>query len=308
MNDLHHPNQFATRVLDRIEQERVRPRPRWEFTLKNYFFWSLGALAVILGALAFATALFKVTAVDWRLSPITHASFWSFLIEVMPFLWIGALALFVLIGYRNIRWTNHGYRYSLAVITLGAVLSSLTVGTGLFLFGMGSVVDEAIGDHPPFYRPAGALERSWWLAPEQGFLIGSIITQTPDGASFILRDFSGQLWTVDEIEIGAPDRATVARGGVVRVVGLPVSLNQGTGGAGETEAAPMATSSEFHACFVFPWTGRGGPVGGSPSLLPLNGVASTSGGLGVHATTTPNGTCSGVRSYQQLRALDDARE
>ncbi len=62
---------LAERVLGRITQEHLAPRPRWEFLLKNYAFWGLGVLAVLFGALAFSATLFEVRNVDWRLAPVS---------------------------------------------------------------------------------------------------------------------------------------------------------------------------------------------------------------------------------------------
>ena len=57
-----------------------------------------------------------------------------------------ALALSIFIGYLNVRRTKHGYRYSLAVIALGAVLTSLTLGVGLYAIGFGSRIDEIMAE------------------------------------------------------------------------------------------------------------------------------------------------------------------
>ena len=280
----HHTDHLAQRVFEHIKDEHLTPRPRWEFIFKNYLFWTLGALAVVLGALACSATLFEVENVDWRLSVATHSSFFSFFLVAVPFVWILTLALFILIGYINIRRTNHGYRYSLTLIAIGAVMTSLTLGVGLYAIGFGGRVDEAIGTHPPFFRPIIAEERSWWLAPEKGLLGGQVINTTADIASFAVRDFSGRVWQIDGSDLRDPDLTIVARGGIVRIVGVPLS----------------ATSSVFHACFVFPWETRGDFRKGPPPH-PLAAIASTSQ---KNATTTRGDACENIRPYQQLRAID----
>lgn len=276
---------LTKRVLGRIESEHLVPRSRAEFIFKNYFFWTLGALAVALGAFAFAATLFEITNVDWRLSPATHPNFFAFFFAAAPFLWIVILTIFIIIGYINIRRTNHGYRYSLAIIALGAVLTSLTLGTGLYAVGLGGGIEEAIGDHPPFYRPIILTERSWWLTPAKGLLGGQVASVATNATSFTLRDFSGRVWDVDGSDLHNPDLATVARGGIVRVVGVPVT----------------AMSSVFHACFVFPWETRGSSFG-APLPPPLATLASTSG---KGATATDSDMCKNIRPYRQLRNIDN---
>ncbi len=277
---------LAKRVLGRIVDEHLVPRPRWEFLFKNYFFWGLGALAVVLGAIAFSATLFEVANVDWRFSTVTHPDLLAFFLAVAPFFWIIALALFLLIGYANIRSTNHGYRYSLAVLALGAVLTSLALGSALYAAGLGGAVEEIIGDHPPFYRPTLVEQHSWWLAPEKGLLGGKIAQVASSSASFILRDFNGQTWHVDGSDLRTSDIAAIARGGAVRVIGVPTN----------------ATSSAFHACFVFTWKTNGKMAGGPPPSHFALRIASTSERDEANVRSE---ICRGIRPYQQLRSIDE---
>ena len=277
---------LAKRVLDRIVDEHLVPRPRWEFLFKNYFFWGLGVLAVALGALAFSATLFEITNVDWRFSAVTHPDILTFFLAVAPFFWVIALALFLLIGYANIRSTNHGYRYPLLALALGAVLTSLALGSVLYTTGLGGAVEEVLGDHPPFYRPTLSAQHSWWVAPEKGLLGGQVVQADTAGASFALRDFNGQVWQVDGSDLRTPDLTAVSRGGTVRVVGVPTA----------------ATSTAFHACFVFTWRTNGKfPGGPSPSRFELR-VASTSERDEKNARSE---VCRDIRPYQQLRNIDE---
>ena len=284
-NDSNTP--LAGRVLKRIAGEHLVPRPRWEFLLKNYFFWALGALAVILGALAFSATLFEIANVDWRLSPATHTDFFSFFLAAAPFLWVFALAFFILVGYINVRRTEYGYRYPLAIIAFGAVLTSISLGSGLYAIGFGAQLDESIGDHPPFYRPILVQERSWWQAPEKGLLGGEVVQAAPNAVSFAIRDFSGHLWQVDGSDLLKQDLSVVARGGVVRVVGVPLQ-----------EGVPISATTTFHACFIFPWD-EGGPRR-EQLPPPLTTIASTSGRSVPFAHSK---ACKGIRPYEQLRGI-----
>jgi hypothetical protein len=282
-----HPKEdrLAKRVFDRIADEKLRPRPRWEFLWRNYFFWGFGAVAVVLGALAVSAMLFEVESVDWRLALVTHSNFFSFFLAAAPFLWMGSLLLFVLIGYRTVRETNHGYRYPLSIIIIGAVLASLSLGTALYTTGFGRIIETTMGDNLPFHHPILEEEREWWQAPEKGLLGGSVVSIASDATSFVLRDFNGQLWTIDESDLRTFDSATIARGGVVRVIGVPLTADSGV----------------FHACFVIPWEFRGSFASTSPPL-PLGVVASTSERS---SSTERSDICRGIRPYQQLRSIDD---
>jgi hypothetical protein len=278
-------DQFAKRVLGRIYSERLVPRPRWEFLLKNYAFWGLGALAVVVGALAVSASIFEIQNVDWRLSGATHPDMLSFFFATAPFAWVFILALFTFIGFLYVRRTTHGYRYPLALIALGAILLSLILGMGLYAIGFAGPIEESLGDHPPFYRPILVEERSWWVAPAKGLLGGEVVSVTPTDTSFVLRDFSGVEWTISTDDLRNRDLATIARGGTVRVIGAPAT----------------STSATFHACFVFPWVPQGVPQKGPPPP-PMALVASTSG----KGEDDRSDLCKDIRPYQQLHKVEDS--
>ena len=152
-NPPNNPDRLADAVLKQIADEHLVPKARWEFVFRNSFFWTLGAIAVLIGAAAFSATIFDIMNVDWRLAPITHGSFIALFFSAAPFLWVVALLLFVAVGYVNIRQTRHGYRYSLTTIAVGAVLTSVTLGTALYAAGVGHFVEESLGAHVPFYHP-----------------------------------------------------------------------------------------------------------------------------------------------------------
>ena len=293
MTPMNHDTQdtLAKRVFARIREERLTPRPYWNFALENYFFWGLGACAVLLGAFAFSAMIFEVTNVDWRLAGVTHANLFSFLLDAAPFLWVGVLTLFLLLGYGNVRRTNHGYRYSLMTIALGAILMSMTLGSALYTVGLGSRVEDFVGNHLPFHNSILSKKHAWWLAPQRGLLGGEVMSVAPDATFFILRDFNGTPWRIDANDLRTPDLVTVVRGGTVRVVGLPLP---------ETTNA-LATSSVFHACFVLPWELHGDFRHMSPPAPFTVSSLITEKSL---LTASSSGTCEGIHPFQQLRSIE----
>lgn len=275
----HDSEPLAKRVIERIEEEHITPRPRWEFLASNAFFWTLAALSVALGALAAAASLFELANADWQLYAARESSFFTFLFSAAPFLWLAALALLILIGYANIRRTKRGYRYPLSLIVLGAVLTSLVLGFALFALGLGEAVEEGIGTHAPFYRPIVSQEEMLWDSPSTGVVSGRVVKVAPDFSSFVLLDWSGTLWQVEGSDLRAPDDAVLAAGGPVRVVGLVAS---GT--------------SAFHACFVFPWAIYGGMS--RPANSPAFATTSE-----ISRSDERSAVCRGIRPYQALRAI-----
>ncbi len=285
MNDMPHtPDTLAKRILDKIEGEKLTPRPRWEFVFKNYVFWTLGALAVALGAFAFAAAVFEVQNAGWNLAVATHPDFLTFFLAVAPFLWAIVLIVFLALGYANIRRTKRGYRYPLAVIALGAVLTSVALGSGLYAAGLGGEIEESLGGQLPFYRPILVEEHGWWTAPQKGLLGGTVMSLASSTKSFVLKDFSGHTWQVDVSDLRGHDLVVLARGGTVHVVGVPTT----------------ASSTIFHACFVFPWQVFGQMRDETPP--PPLFVPGPS--LETSSSAPRSEQCRGLAPYTQLRALD----
>ncbi len=289
----HPDTRFAKRVLERIEGEQVHPRPRWEFAVKNYLFWALGALAVFLGALAVSAILFEMTSIDWRLASATHGSLGALAFAAVPYVWIGALFVFIGVGYRNVRLTKHGYRYRIGVIALVSVLGALSLGSILHFGGLGGAVDEALGDHPAFYRPILAAERSWWDAPTRGLVGGTVTLVAPEVATFTVKDFNGASIQVDGDDLSLSDRTVIARGGIVRIVGVPLV------------STSTATTTVFHACFVFPWEPQSRGRRRMMPPPPLTTFASTSER---ESPSERSAECRGIRPYHDLRQVetDDA--
>lgn len=131
---------LSERVLTRIEAERVVPRARWTFVARNYVFWMLGGFAVFLGALAFAGGVFESSHAGWRVEGLSATRPFAFLFELALYLWTLALLLCIALGYLTIRHTARGYRYSIGLLALTAIIVSLFLGGVLYVLDFGRAV------------------------------------------------------------------------------------------------------------------------------------------------------------------------
>ena len=274
---------LAERVLTKISREHMTPRPRWRYVFRNRALWIAAVLALGIAALSSAAILFILANAGWRYAPATHGNTFALLLAVLPSVWLVALILFIVAGYWNIRHTARGYRYPLPLVVAMVVLFSVLSGAVLFTAGFGQEVEEGIGAYVPFYHPFLGQERSWWLDTSHGLLMGRIVTLSPDFSSFTLQTSSGVLWHINTSDLRSADITILARGGTVRVVGVP-------------RAATSTTP--FHACFVFPWEIRGSfftPPIPLVALPPPSEIISRG---------ERSKLCKGVRPYKPLRALE----
>lgn len=224
------------RLFERIEMDHVCPRSRWFFHSRECVVWSLWLLSVVIGAFAVAVSFFVVMHSQYAFYEVTHDNFLTFLVEVLPYLWIIAFGVMVLVAVYNLRHTKRGYRYSVMTIVGSSVIVSVGGGIGLHMLGLGYSLDRELGMWMPVYKSQVAQERELWQAPGEGRLIGR---QVAVGATntVMFEDVTGTEWELDVAAMNETDLAILATKNEVRVLGLLA-----------TTGAPY-----FSGCGAFPW-------------------------------------------------------
>jgi hypothetical protein len=233
---------LADKIIERIEQEGVVPKPRWQFSMANKVFWIIWALSLVFAAAAAAAMIFAAANAGWEFRSVTHDNSFSYLMDVLPMFWIAAVIAFVFLAYENMKRTKLGYRYPVRLIVGIGVIGVMLGGAALFASGLGENVEENVGRHIPMYRPAVESQRRFWMNPSKGLLGGEITQADPQFMTFTVRAFDGGMWAVNGEDLANRDREYLAGHRMVRMIGVPL----------ETAKKPFV----FHACFVFPWEVR----------------------------------------------------
>ena len=187
---------FDKTVLKKIADRGIVPRPYLYFFAKRSVFWTLAALAILLGAISFAVALFALE--DTLRSggkSMKDMPLDEFLFK-LPYLWLAVFALFSASAYFGFKNTRHGYRYSFfrSIGLAGTV--SIGLGLVLNLLNIGGLTNAFLTAHIPAYAAYTYLPFDEWRRPDQGQLGGDVLSVT-DGQSLRLRDFNNKDWTVD---------------------------------------------------------------------------------------------------------------
>ncbi len=283
-------NDITQKVLERIEEEQVAPRPAWQFTWKNRAYWFLFALLLVSASGALSAMLFSFANAGWEFASVTNDNFADFFWAVLPSVWIIAAIVVLFLAYENFRQTKHGYRLPFLTAAGFGVLGVLVAGFALYAAGFGQVVDEDLGGHLPFYKPTFNRQQTMWTHPDHGLLAGEIVDVDPDNLSFRIKSFDGQVWNLSSADLSPRSRELLMSQRVVRVVGL-ISTEKETGQA------------VFKPCFVFPWDVYGGRF---PSPPPMPKMA-----IHIEFEQAPaadrNTDCKGVRPYDYLRRLQESR-
>jgi hypothetical protein len=225
-------------VMSRIECGELCPRSKTFFKTRECIVWALWLVSVVVGALAVAVTLFVVAHRQYALYEVTHDNFYTFMVEVLPFVWVIVFGLMIVVGVYNLRHTKRGYRYPMWQIIGSSMVLSLAGGAGLHFIGVGYMADHMLGERMGMYNSQEKIEKRMWQNPEEGRLVG--IPQAPllpPATTSAFTDVNGMIWMIDVADLSEMERELLNEMKPVRLIGFiqPESKNH------------------FHPCGAFPW-------------------------------------------------------
>jgi hypothetical protein len=187
---------LSQKIMEKITEEKVTPRPRWRFLLENYVVWALFGLAVIIGSLAVATMIAMADKHDWGAYQYINRSPFAHLLVSLPYLWFAILAIFAAVALYNFKNTRKGYKLSPHLIVALSLLLSVFLGGTLFIIGLRTEFHEFLSARVPYYDRLVYTNEDIWSNVERGFLIGRLVVNDPRGGNIAIRDFNGRVWNV----------------------------------------------------------------------------------------------------------------
>lgn len=212
---------FNREFLEKIKEEKITPKPKWHFLLKNYLVWGAGLASLIIGGVAFSVVIYLTRNNDWDAYKQAGESFGSFILLTIPYFWLVFLGLFVFLVYYNVKHTKNGYRYPLVIISLINVVASIVLGGAFYFLGVGRAIDEILGERAPFYGQIINQRMGYWINPEEGRLAG-VVVSIESRDKFILLDLNKKDWwvvnkedSVGKIIVGEP----------IKMIGKRISEN-----------------------------------------------------------------------------------
>jgi heme/copper-type cytochrome/quinol oxidase subunit 2 len=219
-------NNLADKITEKIKKEKIQPKPKWQFLLKDYLLWSVFGVNVMLGAMFFVVTLFSLRDNDWDVYKYLDQNFLEYVIMTMPYLRIIALIVFVFLAYYNYKHTDKGYKYKTHWIVIMSIVVMMLVGGTLFLVGAEDKIERLFSRSLPYYSNLEERRIQVWHHPEQGLLGGEIVEVSKE-FEIILQDCHNKNWQVDVQEvvwrgpIGKPEM-----GRRIKVIGEQLSENK----------------------------------------------------------------------------------
>jgi hypothetical protein len=229
--------QLKQALYDRIEAEKVCPKSKIFFRSRECLVWLVWVISIVLGAFSVAVSLFVVTHGQYSFYEATHENFLTFMVETLPYIWIIAFGLLIIIAIYNLRHTAHGYKYPVWVIISSSLVLSFAGGSAMQFFGLGYKIDNILGKNMDMYMSQDKLERFMWQKPMDGRLVGRQVLSTVSPTSTVIfEDQGGQRWRLNISDLKQEEIERLASEESVRLLGKPVNPEMFI----------------FHACGVFP--------------------------------------------------------
>lgn len=174
---------LAEQILQKINEEHLRPTPRWQFIMRETAVWTAVSLTVLFAATSIGHASYRFMAGDVRALFAAGVPWYQLLLVIG---WTGAfVCLFLLVLY-EVRCTKRGYRFSLVAISGAGSLVIVGIAGVIYSVGFVHIAERHMARMMPTYLDTGSAREQFWSSPNEGRLLGYVIaTQTRnDEASF----------------------------------------------------------------------------------------------------------------------------
>ncbi len=173
------------KILEKIKQGHLKPRSVWYFLIKDYTFWSLVFISIILATISIAPIIFIFQNIE--LTYIKHITdnVFLFILWTLPYPWIILCALTSYLTTLAWEKTKHGYRFEGKKVLASSLLASLVLGLILNFLNFGKKIDDEFGNVSfGNYKSFEQRRESFWFGPESGRYIGKITNVST--SSFII--------------------------------------------------------------------------------------------------------------------------
>ncbi|MDP2691481.1 MAG: hypothetical protein U1C97_03440 [Candidatus Gracilibacteria bacterium] len=137
---------LSSSVLSKIQEEHIKPIPKWHYWIKNGLFWTIFLLSAFIGGRGISVIMRIYSESDLGFIMLSHGPFLPPFLTILPLFWIIFFLLFLLFAAYGLHSTKKGYRFSttkLIALNLGI---ALVIGIGAFALGDAPGFEEAL--HP----------------------------------------------------------------------------------------------------------------------------------------------------------------
>ena len=254
----NHEEDLKSKVLELIERDKIKPKTKLYFSIKDKTLWSLMLISILICSAAFSVMIFSFTNSELEFYQMTHDNFMDFVLSIMPYLWIVVFVMFAIVGYENFKHTNKGYKYSFIVIIIFGLIINLLFGLIFHYTGLSKIIDQDVPADSIFIKSSESLKKSVWNQPERGIISGKVISIIDGSSTFVLKDFNNNLWVVSSKYIPDVSLNLISTSSEIRVIGVSQnvyfpSIERPT----DVNASTTPYIGSVVACYILPWNTEG---------------------------------------------------
>ncbi len=141
-------NNLEKRILDRIKKNKIKPKSKLFFIIKNSITISFHLISIILGAISFSV-LFYIFSGNQNL---IFDKFNLLALKNAIIFWIVLLLIFIFIAFKNNLAVKNSYKYSYWFLIIFNLGLSLFFGLIFYNSGLAQRTDEITAKHLDFYE------------------------------------------------------------------------------------------------------------------------------------------------------------
>ncbi|MFT6361510.1 MAG: hypothetical protein ACJAV6_000625 [Candidatus Paceibacteria bacterium] len=161
-------NSLHNKILENIQKNNVKQKPRWQFVFKESLLWIGTGLSLALASFAAGSFIFQ-SANTMILPPSLQV--WLGIIRIL------LIALFIILATYQVMRIGRGYKRTKRIYAVVGLLLIMIIGSLLFASRISGNIERGIG-------PQGLIQRAqnYWSNPvETGLLAGELIEITEEG-------------------------------------------------------------------------------------------------------------------------------
>lgn len=211
----------SEKLMEKIKDGRINPRPRWQFSFKDRLAWSGFIISVLFGALAFSVVLFAIQQVDFNILSYMGKSVWAVILGLIPLIWIIALIILLVLAILSLMRSKKGYKIPSLTLIATSTAVSILAGTLFFITGGGKWLEHAFASEVNIYQGVEERKTILWMMPDEGYLGGTIASVDDD--EFELLDFEDHTWIIDFEGADIPPAVSLTAGVKVKIIGNKIS-------------------------------------------------------------------------------------
>ena len=217
-------NNISKNVLEKIKKDHIKPIPHWQFALLHVVVW-LGLVAsIVLGSFSVGIVLSEIFGTDWdHVSRIGRDGIPG-IVFVLPYIWFVTLGITLFLSSILAKHIKKSYKFGPLIIMGGSVLVSMILGSILYATHASENFEQALRQNFAPYKSLQEARDGMWMAPENGMIIGLIISIDND-TMLIISDITGQAWEVDIEAAKKPRKFEPIIGNGIMAIGEVIEAN-----------------------------------------------------------------------------------